>query len=291
MRQFKFKEWVFKNLLPFYYQEKDTYQDALGKGILQRFMEVCSGYFDTEILEDQGTQPGLDNILNLIDPEITPELFLNYLWEFLGEIPYAYGLIIQGKAYNKDDLRGWLFENKDFPGADPRNLLRYAISLYKIRGTDQFYKILSTFYGVRLELVETTDGGNPGDDNLIPNHDHLVLATYPSDNNEVVATYPLGSTDVRAPYPDGDCYSCFYFLIKLGIGKDLYDQLVHEGRLEIVKTVIQGIVEKYLPIHCKIAKYNNGDSKIVVGVLGDFNDDFNNDFVNIGYDFFYEDNE
>ena len=50
-------------------------------------------------------------------------------------------------------------------------------------------------------------------------------------------------------------------------------------------------MEKYLPIHCKIAKYNNGDSKIVVGVLGDFNDDFNNDFVNIGYDFFYEDNE
>lgn len=291
MRQFKFKEWVFKNLLPFYYQEKDTYPDALGKGILQRFMEVCSGYFDTEILGDRGTQPGLDNILNLIDPEITPELFLNYIWEFLGEIPYAYGLIIQGKAYNKDDLRGWLFENKDFPGADPRNLLRYAISLYKIRGTDQFYKILSTFYGVRLELVETTDGGNPGDDNLIPNHDHLVLATYPSDNNEVVATYPLGSTDVRAPYPDGDCYSCLYFLIKLGIGKDLYDQLVQEGRLEIVKTVIQGIVEKYLPIHCKIAKYNNGDSKIVVGVLGDFNDDFNNDFVNIGYDFFYEDNE
>ena len=291
MRQFKFKEWVFKNLLPFYYQEKDTYPDALGKGILQRFMEVCSGYFDTDILGDQGTQPGLDNILNLIDPEITPELFLNYLWEFLGEIPYAYGLIIQGKAYNKDDLRGWLFENKDFPGADPRNLLRYAISLYKIRGTSQFYRILSTFYGVRLELVETTDGGNPGDDNLIPNHDHLVLATYPSDNNEVVATYPLGSINVRAPYPDGDCYSCLYFLIKLGIGKDLYDRLVHEGRLEIVKTVIRGIVEKYLPIHCKIAKYNNGDSKIVVGVLGDFTDDYNNDFVNIGYDFFYEDNE
>ena len=72
MRQFKFKEWVFKNLLPFYYQEKDTYPDALGKGILQRFMEVCSGYFDTELLEDQGTQQGLDNILNLIDPEITP---------------------------------------------------------------------------------------------------------------------------------------------------------------------------------------------------------------------------
>lgn len=276
MRQFKFKEWVFKNLLPFYYQEKDTYQDALGKGILQRFMEVCSGYFDTEILEDQGTQPGLDNILNLIDPEITPELFLNYLWEFLGEIPYAYGLIIQGKAYNKDDLRGWLFENKDFPWADPRNLLRYAISLYKIRGTDQFYKILSTFYGVRVELVETTDGGNPGDDKLIPNHDHLVLATYPSDNNEVVATYSLGSTDVRAPYPDGDCYSCLYFLIKLSIGKDLYDRLIQEGRLETVKTVIQGIVEKYLPIHCKIAKYDNGDSKVVVGVFGDFNDDLAN---------------
>ena len=55
-----------------------------------------------------------------------------------------------------------------------------------------------------------------------------------------------------------------------------------------MKTVIQGIVEKYLPIHCKIAKYDNGASKIVVGVLGAFNADFSDDFDNVGYDFFDE---
>lgn len=284
MRQFKFKEWVFKNLLPFYYQEKDTYHDTDGKGILQRFMEVCSGYFDTEILEDQGTQPGLDNIVNLIDPEVTPELFLNYLWEFLGEIPYAYGLIIQGKTYNKDDLRGWLFENSDFPMADPRKLLRYALALYKIRGTDKFYQILGTFYGLRLELIETTNGGLPGDDSLIPNHDHLVLATYPdptSPDGYSVATYSRGALEVRAPYSDGDCYSCLYFLIKVGFSDLSYNKIVSEGRLEIVKGIIQSIIEKYLPIHCKIAQYDdNYGSKIVVRTLGDYNNDYNEDYNN-----------
>lgn len=404
MRQFKFKEWVFKNLFPYYYQENDTYHDSSGKGILQRFIEVCSQYFDDDIIDDNGTQPGLDNIINLIDVDLTPELFLNYLWEFLGEIPYAYGLIIQGKTYDKDDLRGWLFNNTDFPQADPRKLLKYAISLYKIRGTEQFYDVLGHFYGFNIELVETVNGGNIGDDNLTPSHDHLVLATYsetevdptyqqhgyisktdgsvvesdlydytviellnaksirilgnsyrtpsswnngyafydanddvievhswdqnnnlPSGKNqqpkeynltvpdgavyfkmsvfvgdnttydivrpsnfycfldfdETVATYSLSSDEVRAPYPDGDCYSCLYFLVKVGMSAERHAQLVSQGRLNTVIDLLIGIIEKYLPIHCKIAHYNNGDPKVVIRAYGDFNDgDFNDDFAN-----------
>ena len=284
MRSFKFKEWVFKTLLPFYYQERDTYIDTSGKGILQRFMEICSEYFDTDILDDQGTQPGLDNIINLIDPDITPELFLNYLWEFLGEIPYAYGVIIQDKAYNKDDLRDWLFINHDFPHTDSRKLLKYAISLYKIRGTEAFYSILGTFYGINLELIETTDGGSPGGEESTPNHDHLVLATYPIDSGDTIATYPLGLQEVRAPYPDGDCYSCLYFLIRVGVSKQLYQQWVSEGRLDVVKHIIKRLVEKYLPIHCRIAEYDNLEPKVIIqriGSGGDFDDDYNNDFNNI----------
>ena len=278
MRQFKFKEWVFKNLFPYYYQENDTYHDSQGKGILQRFTEVCSEYFDTNILEDQGAQPGLDNIVDLIDVDLTPELFLNYLWEFLGEIPYAYGLIIQGKTYDKDNLRDWIFNNTDFPQADPRKLLKYAISLYKIRGTDKFYTILGRFYGFQIELIEVVDGGDPGDDSLEPSHDHLVLAGY--DSNLTIATYALGTDEIRAPYPDGDCYSCLYFLVKVGIGVERYNQLVSNGRLNIVIDLLLSIIEKYLPIHCKIAHYTNGDPKVVLRILGDFNDDYNDDFEN-----------
>ena len=278
MRQFKFKEWVFKNLFPYYYQENDTYHDSQGKGILQRFTEVCSEYFDTDIIEDQGTQPGLDNIVNLIDVDLTPELFLNYLWEFLGEIPYAYGLIIQGKTYDKDNLRDWIFNNTDFPQADPRQLLKYAISLYKIRGTDKFYTILGRFYGFQIELIETNNGGNPGDDNLVPSHDHLVLAGYP--DSITIATYALGEDEVRAPYPDGDCYSCLYFLVKVGMSVERYNELVSNNRLDIVIDLLLSIIEKYLPIHCKIAHYDNSDPKVILRVLGDFNDDYNADFEN-----------
>lgn len=280
MRQFKFKEWVFKNLLPFYYQDNDTYHDSNGKGILQRFMEVCSGYLDTEILGDQGTQPGLDNIVDLIDVDTTPELFLNYLWEFLGEIPYAYGLIVQGKTYNKDNLKDWIFNNSDFPEARKRDLLKYAISLYKIRGTELFYHVLGSYYGIDINLIETVNGGNPSDDIIEPNHDHLVLATYPTDGDSVVATYPLGSDEIRAPYTDGDCYSCLYFLLKIDIPLWYFDNIVKDQRFYLVREIIQKIVEKYLPIHCKIATYDNGEPKVVTEVCSDFNDDFNIDFGN-----------
>ena len=277
MRQFKFKEWVFKNLFPYYYQKNDTYHDSSGKGILQRFIEVCSQYFDDDIIADDGTQPGLDNIVNLIDVDLTPELFLNYLWEFLGEIPYAYGLIIQGKEYDKDNLRDWLFNNTDFPQADPRKLLKYAISLYKIRGTDKFYLVLGHFYGFEIELVETFDGGSVGDDDLVPSHDHLVIAGY--DSSLSIATYSLSNDEERAPYPDGDCYSCLYFLVKVGISQERYNQLISQGRLAIVMNLLLGIIEKYLPIHCKIAHYDNGNPKVIVYSGYDFTQDFNDDFA------------
>lgn len=285
MSQFRFKDYIFKNLLPFFFQNNDSYRDEQGKGILERFMEICSGYFDTEIIDDATTktegdqyQPGLDNILNLIDVEKTPELFLNYIWEFLGEIPYAYGLIVQGQVYNKEDLEGWMINNEDFPQADPRKLLKYCISLYKIRGTARFYDILGEFYGVNLSLVETSDGGDPGDEETEPNHDHLVLATYTGATGELVATYARSDLEIRAPYPDGDCTSCLYFILYITMSRTMYEKLEEEGHLQLVKDVMQRIVERYLPIHCRIAHYNSGEPKIIINVGGDFNDDFNDDF-------------
>ena len=270
MRQFNFKEWVFKNLFPFYYQENDTYHDSSGKGILQRFTEVCSEYFDTDILADSNDSPaypGLDNIVNLIDVDTTPDLFLNYLWEFLGEIPYAYG-VIMGATYTKEDFKKYIDE--DFPAKDARDLLKYAVSLYKIRGTDKFYDVLGRYYGFRLELIETKDGGQPGYEEDEPNHDHLVLATYQGASDLTIATYGLGSQEIRAPYPDGDCTSCLYFAMKVGINPTRLQELIDTGRLDAVMALLQGIVEKYLPIHCLIAHYDNGDPKILIRSLGDF---------------------
>lgn len=275
MSKFRFKDFIFKNLLPYYYQENDTYIDDSGKGILERFMEVCSEYFDTDILDNKEGNPGLDNIVDLIDTESTPRLYLNYLWEFLGEIPYGYGVIVNG---------GKGIPNFSTPslhlGVNPRLLLKYAISLYKIRGTEKFYEILGKYYGVKFQLIETRNGGYPEDEEEgEPNYDHLVIATY----NDTVATYPLSSLNIRAAYPDGDCTSCLYFLLKIGIGKNLYNQLEEEGTLDNLVKILTNIVEKYLPIHCKIANYETGLPKIVTVLLGDFNSDFNNDFSNEGF--------
>ena len=43
--------------------------------------------------------------------------------------------------------------------------------------------------------------------------------------------------------------------------------------------LLLGIIEKYLPIHCKIAHYDNDNPKVIVYLCYDFTQDFNNDFA------------
>lgn len=218
MSNFSFKDYIFNKLLPRYFKDKDTYKDQNNKGILERFMEVCSEYLDTDIMADTEVddpvlltnQPGLDNIIKLIDPDVTPELFLNYLWEFLGEIPYGYGLLINGTEYNPKDYSAWL-SKKPFPVADSRRLLKYAISLYKIRGTEKFYNILGKFYGVDIYLREVMNGGNFGDPDSLDSDDHLVLATYPLEVKQVEYIQESSGQEVinteYVPQP-GDIITC-----------------------------------------------------------------------------------
>lgn len=263
MSQFKFKDYIFHQLIPKFFKDRDTYKDKDSRGILQRFMEVCSGYFDTDIVDNKEL-PGLDNILNLIDVDESPDFFLNYLWEFFGEIPYAYGVIFNpDNTYSKNTL---LNDINIFIGGNrvtSRKLLKYALSLYKIRGTEKFYNILGTFYGVNFTLIETTDGGSSEDEEGdIPNYDHLVLATYLEDTGEYsVATYPLGDEEYRSPYPEGDCYSCLFFTLYIDLSDDMYSYILSCSDLDNIRDIYRSIVEKYLPIHCKISKYSEGSYK------------------------------
>ena len=48
-----FRDYIFSNLFDHYYKANDTYQDSEGKGIFERFIDVCSGYFDTEVGESR----------------------------------------------------------------------------------------------------------------------------------------------------------------------------------------------------------------------------------------------
>lgn len=144
------------DLLPSYFKEKDSYKDGSGKGILERFLEVSGDYFGNQI------SPDIDSLVNLIDIDTTSEIYLNYIWEFLGSIPYAYGSIRRGDLwdrYSETDFNRavWLSGSFDnIPRARFRDVLRYAISLYKIRGTLDFYNILLGFYDLSCTIIDPT---------------------------------------------------------------------------------------------------------------------------------------
>lgn len=156
------------NLLPHYYHSRDTYKDSEGKGILQRFLEVCGAYFQDNIT------PDIDNILKIIDIDNTEDIYLNYIWEFLGSMPYAYGSIQNEgiwELYSNTKLNRntWISSSKDIPRARYRDILKYAISLYKIRGTLGFYNILLGFYDMSCTISDPSgDLNNPGGSNIKP---------------------------------------------------------------------------------------------------------------------------
>lgn len=238
MKSFKnFQQYVFTHLFPYYYKVNDTYKDKDGKGILERFIDVCSDYIDTDII------PNIDNFMDILDVDKTPDIFLNYLWEYFGYIPYAYGVLTRGEPYTKENVARWLNNPSGFPKADTRQVLKYAISLYKIRCTADFYTVLGRFYGVRFELLENGSidvGENQGDEDL-------VIATF----SDKIAMYPIASgTDTnKAGYRSSDCLSCEKLKLNVYIPKGMYDLLEELGRLEEVLHAFGEVIRKYLPIH------------------------------------------
>lgn len=154
------------NLLPSYFKEKDTYKDSDNRGILERFLSIMGNYFKDNI------SPDIDNILDIIDLDFDTSslleddsrkkyehLFLNQIWEFLGEIPFGYS------ALYRDDVQSnpWLENMDSIPRAKCRRILKYAISLYKIRGTLDFYNILLSFYDLSCTLLDPS--GTPNNPN------------------------------------------------------------------------------------------------------------------------------
>lgn len=109
------------DLLPYYFKEADTYKDSNGKGILERFLEICGSYLEDQVTLD--TESLLDNL----DVEQCPEHFLQYFWEWFGCIPFAEGEFIDpnkwAQYYNGFDSQAqynqkkqnWIHVNKNNP--------------------------------------------------------------------------------------------------------------------------------------------------------------------------------
>lgn len=154
-----------KNLidfLPFEYKDQDTYK-VDGKGILERFLEICGEHFEDYITKD------IENILDIIDIDKTPDMYLNFLWQFLGEMPFAYGNTIDAQKwaeyfngfYSDSKLQElsklWIIPKEGpftLTSTQVRNILKYSVSLFKIRGTSEFFEIMMRLYGLTCTVTD-----------------------------------------------------------------------------------------------------------------------------------------
>lgn len=146
------------DFLPPIFKYNDTYK-VEGKGFLERYLEICGSYLVDVIT------PDIDNILDIIEIDTTPKEYLNYLWEFLGEIPLAnifnidkdkWDLYYDGTR-DKEDL--WIINNQRpllLTEQNARDLIKYSLSLYKIRGTRLFFDVILRLYGLECMINTTT---------------------------------------------------------------------------------------------------------------------------------------
>ena len=195
-----------KNLIEFLppiFKSNDTYK-VNGKGFLERFLEICGEYFSDTIT------PDIDNILDIIQIDTTPKEYLNYLWEFLGEMPFAniYNVDVNKWEMYYDGTREhegkWLLPNSGLISLtehNARDLIRYSLSLLKIRGTHKFFTIISRLYGLEIKLKPIT------------------YPSYKAVNPHIDVDYlDDSSTDIKYEYP-----RCFDFQLTID---DSYHELV-----------------------------------------------------------------
>lgn len=230
MRQFKFRDFIFGRILPNWYKENDSYKNSEGYGIVERFVNICEDYFDNDV------NPDIDNIMNIIDADTTHEIFINYMWEYFGFIPYAYGVLLKTKPYTKEDIEKWINEPPHYPRADFRNALKYAISLYKIRCTLDFYTILGRFYELKIEVIEPPSTLPPTGGGVEIRYDQSSY--YDTLTSRYDHTY--------------DCLQCIDISAKVGIPNHILSHLdfteINSTYLEVTDGILN-ILNKYLPIN------------------------------------------
>lgn len=153
------------DFLPPIFKNTDTYKVG-GKGILERFLEVCGEYLEDEIT------PDIENTLDIIDIKNVDPIYLNYLWELLGEIPFGSNMAIDKDQWDryydgtlsKEELtklsKNWVIPKEGIISLDDtriRDLLKYSLTLLKVRGTKKFFETLFKIYGIECTITEVDD--------------------------------------------------------------------------------------------------------------------------------------
>lgn len=123
---FLFKDWFFRQF-PDYHQVEDSYKDVKGEGLLQRYLRTYGVELDEQFM------PYIDNFIDLIDTQLTPNKYLPLLAYILGSPPS--------------------------PDGDPvlyRKILAYIVSIYKVKGTKRSFELFFNLMGLRINLLEDT---------------------------------------------------------------------------------------------------------------------------------------
>lgn len=145
------------NMLPYMYKDRDTYK-VKDEGLLERFLKILGYYLNDQVV------PDIDNTINNIDLDKTKEYYLNYFWEFLGELPFGYAFLIDKDLWDKyheiePSVNIWEIQKNGpiiLSTEKIRTLLKYSITLLKIRGTKKFYETLFNIYGLKCTITDPT---------------------------------------------------------------------------------------------------------------------------------------
>ena len=226
------------DFLPYYYREADTYKVS-GKGILERYLEIFGNYFEDYIVADT------KNILDILDIDNCPEIYLNYLWEFLGQMPFAYGCTIDPEkwsmyfnGFDSDEKMAelsklWIIpktsDNFRLSPDKVRIFLKYSVSLFKIRGTQRFFEILFKMYGLNCEI------GYPQSDYLIDINGNYSSDYYGSD--EDFAGSDCQSNDDNGDYAGREMYISRYEDTKADIEDNVFDECPLDKRSTCTKCI------------------------------------------------------
>lgn len=125
------------DFLPYYFKAKDTYKDSSGKGILEKFLDVCGDYFTDNL------HTVIGETLDILDLEATTEYYLSYLWEILGQLPFA----------NQREVKPF-----ELTEAQQRALIKYGNAFLKIRGTKEFFEVVARVYGWNISISVDDNG-------------------------------------------------------------------------------------------------------------------------------------
>lgn len=142
------------DFLPLYFKDKDTYK-VDGKGILERFLEICGNYFTDNI------KSVIDNSLDIIDLDKTSSQYLALLWELLGQIPFA----------NKAGTPPFNLTKQQ-----QVDLIQYCNELLKIRGSKEFFEIMFRMYHNEtnnLQLVSIVSDDVDWDKDIRENREYI----------------------------------------------------------------------------------------------------------------------